>query len=95
VFSLRFVGLYLLVSLLHALWDSMRGLAIVLTLIVTSSPALTVLMQTGLLPQTTDVTTWIFLAFEFGGIAVVSGVGLWMLRRAWRRAQPQVPLLHV
>jgi RsiW-degrading membrane proteinase PrsW (M82 family) len=94
VFSLRFVGLYLLVSLLHALWDSMRGLAIVMTLIVTSSPALTVLMQTGLLPQTTDVTTWIFLAFEFGGIAVVSVVGLWMLRRAWRRAQPQVPLMQ-
>jgi hypothetical protein len=23
---------------------------------------------------------------------VVSVVGLWMLRRAWRRAQPQVPL---
>jgi hypothetical protein len=64
----------------------MRGLAIVMTLIVTSSPALTVLIQTGLLPQTTDVTTWIFLAFEFGGIAVVSVIGLWMLRRAWRRA---------
>jgi RsiW-degrading membrane proteinase PrsW (M82 family) len=95
VFSLRFIGLYLLVSLLHALWDSMRGLAIVLTLIVTSSPALTVLIQTGLLPQTTDVSTWIFLAFEFGGIAVISGVGLWMLRRAWRRAQPQVPTLQV
>src|ERR1700674_2375244 len=52
VFSPRFIGLYLLVSLLHALWDSMRGLAIVMTLIVTSSPALTVLMQTGLLPET-------------------------------------------
>jgi hypothetical protein len=41
------------------------------------------LIQTGLLPQTTGVTTWIFLPFEFGDIAVVSGVGLWMLGRAW------------
>jgi protease PrsW len=87
IFSLRFIGLFLVVSLLHALWDSMRGLAIVMTLLVTSSPALNVLMQGGLLPQTTDVTTWIFLAFEFGGMAVVSAVGLWMLRRAWRRAR--------
>jgi hypothetical protein len=53
------------------------------------------LIQTGLLPQTTDVTTWIFLAFEFSGIAVVSVVGLWMLRRAWRRAQPQAPLVQL
>jgi len=95
VFSLRLIGLFLLVSLLHALWDSMRGLAIVMTLLVTSSPALAVLMQGGLLPQTTAVVTWIFLAFEFGGMAVVSVVGIWMLRRAWRRAQPQVPLLQL
>jgi RsiW-degrading membrane proteinase PrsW (M82 family) len=86
VFSRRFIGLFLLVSLLHALWDSMRGLAIVMTLLVTSSPALNVLMQGGLLPQTTDVVTWIFLTFEFGGIVLISALGLWMLRRAWRRA---------
>jgi protease PrsW len=93
IFSLRFIGLFLLVSLLHALWDSMRGLAIVMTLLVTSSPALNVLMQGGLLPQTTDVVTWIFLAFEFGGMAVVSAIGLLMLRRAWRRARPPIASL--
>jgi RsiW-degrading membrane proteinase PrsW (M82 family) len=90
VFSLRFVGLFLLVSLLHALWDSMRGLAIVMTLLVTSSPALTALMQGGLLPRSEDVVTWIFLAFEFGGIALISALGLWMLRRAWRHARPSI-----
>jgi hypothetical protein len=90
VLSPRFLGLFLLVSLLYALRDSMRGLAIVMTLLVTSSPALTVLMQGGLLPQSTDVVTWIFLTFEFGGMAVVSAVGLWMLRRAWRRARAPV-----
>jgi hypothetical protein len=64
-----------------------------MTLLVTSSPALNVLMQGGLLPQTTDVVTWIFLAFEFGGMAVVSAIGLLMLRRAWRRAQPPIASL--
>jgi protease PrsW len=88
IFSVRFIGLFLVVSLLHALWDSMRGLAILMTLLVTSSPALTVFIQGGLMPRSTstDVITWIFLAFEFGGMAVVSAVGLWMLRRAWRHA---------
>src|SRR5947209_6750304 len=30
-----------------------------------------------------------FVAFEFGGITVISAVGVWMLRRAWLRAQPR------
>jgi RsiW-degrading membrane proteinase PrsW (M82 family) len=85
--SWGFVGLFLAVALLHALWDSTRGIAIILTLIVTSSPALTDLMRAGILPRSTSVITWIFVAFEYGGLALVSGVGLAMLRRSWRRAQ--------
>jgi RsiW-degrading membrane proteinase PrsW (M82 family) len=86
IFSGRFIGLFLLVSLLHALWDSMRGIAIILTLIATSSPALAVLMNDGILPRSYAVIGWIFNAFQFGGLAAISLVGLWMLRRAWRRA---------
>src|SRR5947207_2269372 len=34
----------------------------------------------------------IVLLFEFGGIGVISAVGLWMLRRTWKRAiQPAPP----
>jgi RsiW-degrading membrane proteinase PrsW (M82 family) len=85
--SWGFVGLFLVVSLLHALWDSTRGIAIVLTLVVTSSPALVELTQQGVLPRSTGVITWIFVAFEYGGLALVSAIGLAMLRRSWRRAQ--------
>jgi RsiW-degrading membrane proteinase PrsW (M82 family) len=86
VFAPRFIALFLVVSVLHALWDSMRGIAIVLTLIVTSSPALPALMDQGILPRSYAVIQWIFNAFQFGGLAVISLIGLWMLRRAWRRA---------
>jgi RsiW-degrading membrane proteinase PrsW (M82 family) len=90
VFSPRFIGLFLLVSLFHALWDSMRGIAIVLTLIATSSPALPVLMRDGILPRSYAVIQWIFNAFQFGGLAVISLIGLWMLRRAWVRANGRI-----
>ena len=85
--SWRVIGTYLGVSLLHGLWDSMRGIAIVLTILTTNSPALTALMQQGILPASTAVVTWIFLCFEFGGMAIVSLVGVLMLRSEWRRAQ--------
>jgi protease PrsW len=85
--SWRVIWVYLGVSLLHGLWDSMRGIAIVLTVLTTSSPALTALMQQGILPASSAVVTWIFLCFEFGGMAIVSLVGLLMLRSEWRRAQ--------
>jgi hypothetical protein len=86
----RLVLAYLAVSLLHGLWDSMRGIAIVLTLITTNSPALGALLRQGLLPASSAVVTWIFLTFEFGGMAIVSVIGLWMLRAAWRRARLQL-----
>ncbi len=77
----KFVGAYLLVSLLHGLWDSMRGIAILLTLLLTSSP-----LGLNPFPRATDVAPLLFLVFELGGMAFVSAVGLFMLRRAWRRA---------
>ena len=78
----KFVGAYLLVSLLHGLWDSMRGIAILLTLLLTSGP-----LALNPFPRATDVAPALFLVFELGGMAVVSAVGLFMLRRSWRRAQ--------
>jgi hypothetical protein len=68
----------------------MRGIAIVLTLIATSSPALPVLMRDGILPRSYAVIQWIFNAFQFGGLAVISLIGLWMLRRAWVRANRRI-----
>jgi len=83
IFAPRFIGLFFAVALLHALWDSMRGIAILLTLVVTSS---TGLIQSGSIPRAAAVVPWIFLLFEFGGIGVISAVGLWMLRQTWKRA---------
>ncbi|MDP9321499.1 MAG: hypothetical protein M3P16_10450 [Chloroflexota bacterium] len=48
--------------------------------------SLPALMDQGVLPRSYSVILWIFNAFQFGGLAVISLIGLWMLRRAWRRA---------
>lgn len=90
--SRRLVLSYLLVSGLHALWDSMRGIAIVLTVLVTSTAQATGIFQGGVIPKSTEVVSVIFLGFELGGMAIVSAVGLLMLRAAWRRAHAQLAL---
>lgn len=69
----RLLVTFLVVSFLHGLWDSMRGIAIVLTLLTAHA-----------------AVTSVFVIWEFGGMAIVSGIGLWMLRSAWRRARLQV-----
>ena len=64
---------YLAVSVLHGLCDSMRGIAIVLTLLTAHA-----------------AVTSVFVIWEFSGMAIVSGIGLWMLRASWRRARLQL-----
>ena len=90
-FSRQLLGAYLGVSLLHGLWDSMRGIAILLTLVATSSPALVELSRDGLLPRAERTNTWIFLAFEFGGMVVLSAIGLALLTSFWRRSGREEP----
>jgi RsiW-degrading membrane proteinase PrsW (M82 family) len=90
--SRKVIGTYLLVSLLHALWDSMRGIAIVLTVVVGSMAAQASELQQGSVPRSGAVVGVLFLVFEFSGIAIVSGIGLWMLRSSWRRAHFEAPL---
>jgi hypothetical protein len=47
-------------------------------------------MRDGILPRSYAVIQWIFNAFQFGGLAVISLIGLWMLRRAWVRANRRI-----
>ena len=82
------VRTFLAVSLLHALWDSMRGLAVFLTVLITSTAAAAAQLENGRMPLTSASLTAIFLIIEVGGIVVISAVGLAMLRRAWRRSVP-------
>ena len=81
----RLVLSYLGVSVLHALWDSMHSIALLVTLIITGTPAQFQLLSRGYQPNPTAAQTQLFTVLSWGGLIVVSLIGLaWLL--AVRRA---------
>ena len=76
-------GAYLVVALLHTLWDAMRGLAFVLTALFTATPAQRIAIMEGVLVPPTIKQVKAFLTIEIGGLVLISLCGLLMLWRLW------------
>ncbi|GAA4548024.1 PrsW family intramembrane metalloprotease [Amycolatopsis samaneae] len=71
---------YLGVSLLHALWDSMHGIALALTLLLTGTPWQYELLERGYEPQPTSAQADLFTVLSWGGLVVISVIGIgWLL----------------
>jgi RsiW-degrading membrane proteinase PrsW (M82 family) len=76
----RLLWSYLGVSVLHALWDSMHSIALLLTLILTGTPAQFQLLSRGYQPNPTPAQTQLFTVLSWGGLIVVSLIGIaWLL----------------
>jgi protease PrsW len=76
---------YLGVSVLHALWDSMHSIALLITLILTGTPAQFQLLSRGYQPNPTSTQTELFTVLSWGGMILISLIGIaWLL--AVRRA---------
>ena len=90
-FTGRLVLAYLGVSLLHALWDGMHSIALLVTLVLTGTPDEFAQLGRGAEPLTTQGQADLFTALSWGGLIVVSLVGLgWLLavrRHADREAR--------
>jgi RsiW-degrading membrane proteinase PrsW (M82 family) len=87
------IGAYLLVSILHGLWDSMRGIALILTALLTLASGQSLGMQSGA-PTATDAQIVLFNVINFGGIVLVSVVGfacLFVISRRWDRRPTPTP----
>jgi protease PrsW len=87
------IGAYLLVSILHSLWDSMRGIALILTALLTLAAGQSIGMQSGA-PAASDQQVVLFNLINFGGIVVVSAIGLaslFMISRRWARRPGRTP----
>lgn len=81
-------GFYVLVSVLHGLWDSMRGIALILTALLTLATGQSLDMQSGA-PVASDGQVLLFNLINLGGIVVVSAVGLitlLLISRRWSRS---------
>lgn len=88
-FTGKLFGAYLLVSLLHALWDSMRGIAIVLTELFAGLTAVQRQdLRLGMPLHPTAAQTQLFSTIELVGMALVSVVGLAILVHLWRKREP-------
>jgi RsiW-degrading membrane proteinase PrsW (M82 family) len=79
------VGAYLLVSLLHALWDSMHGIAILVTVLLTATQQQLSVLAHGVVPTVTTEQVALFILFEFGGMLLVALIGIAVLLGIWRR----------
>lgn len=86
--SLRLTGkvyaTYLAVALLHALWDSMRGIAMVLVALFTATPVQRIALSMGERVVPTEDQVIAFALFQYAGLVVISAIGLVWLIVEWR-----------
>ncbi|MFG1610532.1 PrsW family intramembrane metalloprotease [Actinoplanes sp. NPDC049265] len=88
-FTGRLLLTYLGVALLHALWDSWHSIALFITLILTGTPGQYSLMQRGYQPEPTPTQADVFTALSWGGLIVVSLIGIAWLIHVRRRADQE------
>ncbi|MCX4645345.1 MULTISPECIES: PrsW family intramembrane metalloprotease [unclassified Streptomyces] len=69
------------VSFLHALWDSMHGIAIWIVARLTATDLPLSLFAEGFIPQPTDTQKHLFTLFSVGGLVIISLAGI-----AWVRS---------
>ncbi|KDN24249.1 PrsW family intramembrane metalloprotease [Amycolatopsis rifamycinica] len=94
--TLRLLLSYLGVAFLHALWDGMHGIALVLTLLLTGTPWQYVQLEQRYQAQPTALEADVFTVLSWGGLALVSAVGVaWLLavRARARRGERQAGVL--
>jgi protease PrsW len=80
------VGSYVLVALLHGLWDASRGIAVWLTLVLTGTQVQWLLIQLGRAPAVTPAQVHLFTILSWGLLALDALLGVVVLRGRWRRA---------
>jgi RsiW-degrading membrane proteinase PrsW (M82 family) len=88
------VGWYLLVALLHTLWDAAGGIAVWLTLLLTGTPMQWTLIRLGDAPRVTQLQVHLYTLLNWGLLAYVGLVGVLILWARWRRA-PAFPRFAV
>jgi protease PrsW len=86
--GIRLVLTYLGVSLLHALWDSMQEIAIILTLLFVPGGSVAGNGTLSLTPTQVDLVP----VLDWGGMAVVALIGIGWLLLEWRASRRRAPV---
>ena len=77
---------YLGVAVLHALWDSMRGIALLLTVLITATPVRVITTPQRAVLAPTSQQLQVFTIVDIAGYVVISAIGLAWLAVLWRRS---------
>ncbi len=77
---------YLGVAILHALWDGMHSIALMMALLLTGTPYQYRLLEQGYQAQPTSTRADLFTVLSWGGLIVVSLIGVGWLLAVRRRA---------
>jgi RsiW-degrading membrane proteinase PrsW (M82 family) len=85
-FTGRLVLSYLGVSVLHALWDGMHSIALLVTLVLTGTRYQFALLERGYEPRPTGAQADLFTILSWGGLIVVSLIGIAWLAAVRRHA---------
>jgi RsiW-degrading membrane proteinase PrsW (M82 family) len=86
------VGGYLLVAVLHGLWDAAQPLAVWLTLLLTGTQVQWQLLGVGQVPAVTQTQVHLFTVLNWGLLILDALIGLLVLRGRWHQATtPQRP----
>jgi RsiW-degrading membrane proteinase PrsW (M82 family) len=80
------LGWYLVVALLHGLWDASQGVAVWLTLLLTGTQVQWQLLRLGQVPAVTQAQVHLFTVLSWALLALDGLLGLLVLRGRWRRA---------
>lgn len=84
--SVSLFGWYLVVALLHGLWDASQGIAAWLTLLLTGGEVRWVMTPFGAEPSLTATQVHLFTGLNWGLLAADGLLGVLILAYRWRRA---------
>src|SRR5919109_1731244 len=80
------LGWYLVVAVLHSLWDASQGIAVWLTLLLTGTPMQWLLVQLGRVPAVSQTQVHLYTAINWALLGLDGLLGLAVLRGRWRKA---------
>ncbi len=85
------LGWYLLVAVLHGLWDAAQPIAVWLTLLLAGTQVQWELLRIGQVPAVTQTQVHLFTALYWALLLLDALIGLLVLRRRWRQATTPDP----
>jgi protease PrsW len=81
-----FLGWYVVVVLLHTLWDASAGIAVWLTLLLTNTPMQWLMIEAGHAPTVTRAQVHIYTILNWALLGLDGLLGAFIFIRRWRRA---------